>query len=182
MNTRIQHPVARLAALALALGVATPAAAQATLSPVKVVTALSSRTSARADEIERRAGELTAHVATWGDAAKLYRHAADLREGDPTAPASYRMAAWFYSGAGNRGLARKMLEKAGEQSAATGDPAMAAHSYIDAAHAAAEDGRTDLVRKLVAKARMLAASDALSEEQRASIVRRLPTDSVVASR
>jgi hypothetical protein len=182
MNTRIQHPIARLAALSLALAFATPAAAQATLSPVKVVTALSSSTSARADEIERRASELVAHVATWRDAAQLYRQAADLRQGDPTAPATYRMSAWLYAGSGNRGLARRMLEKAGEQSAATGDPVTAAHTYIDAAFAAAEDGRTDLVRRLVAKARVLAAADVLSQEQRASIVRRLPTDSAIASR
>lgn len=182
MNARIQHPLARLAALSLALAFATPAVAQSALSPVKVVTALASPVSARADEIERRAGELTGHVATWRDAAKLYRQAADLREGDPTAPASYRMAAWLYSGAGNRGLARKMLEKAAEQSAVTGDPATAAHTFIDAAHAAAEDGRGDLVRKLVRKARVLAASDLLSDDQRTSIVRRLPSDSVVASR
>ena len=182
MKSRILKPLARAAALSLSLAVAMPAAAQVSLSPVKVVSSFASRASARADTLELQAAELAGSKASWRDAAKLYRKAAELRADDPRAALSYRTAAWLYSASGNRGLARKMLEKAAEQSAVSGDPSRAAHTYIDAAFAAAEDGRVDLVSGLLGKARMLSAAEAVTLEQQREILRRLPGDAAFASR
>ena len=51
----------------------------------------------------------------------MYRTAAELRDDDPRAAESYRMAAWLYAASGNRGLARRLLAKAAESSAETGN-------------------------------------------------------------
>lgn len=182
MKSRIPLSLARVAALSFSLAVATPALAQVSLSPVKVVSSFATRASARADTIEVRAAALVARKSAWREAAKLYRSAAELRSDDPRAAESFRMSAWLYAASGNRGLARQMLAKAGEASAATGDPVRAAHAYIDAAFAAAEDGRNDLVGGLLSKARVLAGADALSADQQLEILRRLPADAAFASR
>ncbi len=182
MKSSILNPLARIAALSLSLAVATPAAAQVSLSPVKVVTSFASRASARADTLEQQAAGLVSSKASWQEAARLYRTAAELRADDPRAALSYRTAAWLYSASGNRGLARRMLEKAAEQSAVTGDPSRAAHTYIDAAFAAAEDGRTDLVGSLLHRARMLSSAEAVTLDQQREILRRLPGEAAIASR
>lgn len=181
MKNRISHPIARIAALALSFAIATPAFAQVSLSPVKVVS-FASKASARADTIEQRASTLLSEKSSWNEAARLYRDAADLRADDPRAAESYRMAAWLYGASGNRGLARKMLSKAAQSSAESGDAVKAAHTYIDAAFAAAEEGRNDLVGGLLNKARILAGADVISAEQQLQILRRLPADSMFASR
>ena len=181
MKNRISHPIARIAALTLSFAIATPAFAQVSLSPVKVVS-YATRASARADTIEQRAATLLSDRSSFKEAARLYRDAAELRDDDPRAAESYRMAAWLYGASGNRGLARKMLARAAEHSAGSGDPMKAAHTYIDAAFAAAEEGRNDLVGGLLNKARILASAEAISAEQQFQILRRLPADAIFASR
>ena len=182
MKSRIATSIARSAALALSLAIATPAFAQVSLAPVKVVSSFASRASARADTLEQRAEALMTEKSSWKEAAKLYRTAAELRSDDPRAAHSFRTSAWLYAASGNRGQARKMLAKAAERSAESGDAVRAAHTYIDAAFAAAEDGRTDLVAGLIRKARLLADADVLSADQQLDILRRLPAGSQFASR
>jgi len=181
MKTSIPNSFARIAALTLSFAIATPAFAQVSLTPVKVVS-FATRASARADTIEERASALLSDRSSFKEAAGMYRTAAELREDDPRAAESYRMAAWLYAASGNRGLARKLLAKAAESSAETGNALKAAHTYIDAAFAAAEDGRGDLVRGLLGKARVLADADGISAEQQLEILRRLPADAMFASR
>lgn len=179
MKSRISHTIARIAALSLSLAVATPAFAQVSLTPVKVVSA-AAKANARADTLQQRAEDMLSHKPAWGEAAKLYLHAAELRRDDPRAAEGYRMSAWLNSAEARNTSARKLLVKAAERSAATGDPLRAAHTYIDAAFAAVEDGRTDLVAGLLKKARTLADAEAITAEQQLDILRRLPQSSLAS--
>ena len=182
MQFRIATSIARSAALALTFAIATPAFAQVSLTPVKVVSSVASRASARADTLEQRAAALMVETSSWKDAAKLYRTAGELRKEDPRAALSFRTSAWLYAASGDRGQARRMLARAAERSAESGDAVRAAHTYIDAAFAAAEDGRVDLVAGLINKARILSGAEVLSADQQLDILRRLPASALFASR
>jgi hypothetical protein len=129
--------------------------------------------SAQADSLHAAAAALvTAH--RYGDAARLFRRAAGLRE--PDDPLGYtnlaEAAALAYA---DRDLtaARRDMARAAEHALARGDLRAAALAYLDAAWIAQEQSNARQVWDLGHRAEMLAASPLLGATDRDVILRRI---------
>ena len=161
-------PLARLAvagALLLTLGLPAAASAQYQLPTLT--------SAARADSLHEAAIALAA-AHRWGDAARLHRRSAELRDADD--PLGYRClkeAAALVYATGDRSRARADLAAAASQALARGDLRSAADAYLDAAWIAQEQGNPRKVWELGHRAEMLADAPLLDASDRAAILRRI---------
>ena len=129
--------------------------------------------AARADSLHEAAAALvTAH--RWGDAARLHRRSAALR--DPEDPLGFRClkeAAELEYATGDRGSARSDMTAAAGHALARGDLRVAALAYLDAAWIAQEQNDPRKVWELGRRAEMLADSPLLGAKDRAAILTRI---------
>ncbi len=128
--------------------------------------------------LERQAQALFPVPKKYGEAAKLYVRAAELRlPGDPQRVTDLMMASRlkYYDGDGR---AWTLMERAAEEAIAAGDVIGAAHAFVDASFLAQEAGENAVVLDLVERAELLTHSPLLETEQREAILARigLPAD------
>jgi len=110
----------------------------------------------------------------WGEAADLHRQAAEnLLDNDAGQFYGYSRAALLYFFAGDLADARRSMEDAAQVAEATGDVLTAAHAYVDAAFIAIAEDYAGKKREFVADARAIAATDLLTEAERASVLNRI---------
>jgi len=110
----------------------------------------------------------------WGEAADLHRQAAEnLLDNDAGQFYGYSRAALLYFFAGDLADARRSMEDAAQVAEATGDVLTAAHAYVDAAFIAIAEDYAGKKRVVVADARAIAATDLLTEAERASVLNRI---------
>jgi hypothetical protein len=163
-----------IAAPALAPAVAS---GQQTLDPVRVTASA----SARADRLEAEAAALPTHVSAYKKAARLYEQAAEARGfGDPRAATCLRSAAYLRYYSGDRASSVGLLERAADQSAATGDVVSAANAFVDAAIVAAELKQGERALALGRRGEMLMNSPLLDESQRSALRSRVVGEHAVA--
>ncbi|HSM35895.1 MAG TPA: hypothetical protein VK837_05790 [Longimicrobiales bacterium] len=124
----------------------------------------------RAQQLHAQAISLLDSPHRWAEAASLLRRSAEnLSEDDPAASATMRFAGRVYAQAGDLGKARRAFASAAELALARGDLVDAAYAYIDAAHAASEQGDSSEAVELAEKARRLTASPLLPDADREAI-------------
>jgi hypothetical protein len=129
--------------------------------------------TARADSMHEAAVALVA-AHRWGDAARLHRRSAQLRDAeDPLGFRCLKDAAALEYATGDRSGARADLAAAAGQALARGDLREAALAYIDAAWIAQEQKNPRQVWELGHRAEMLADSPLLGAADRAAILRRI---------
>jgi hypothetical protein len=129
--------------------------------------------SARADSLHDAAVALVA-AHRWGDAARLHRRSAQLRDADD--PLGFRClkdAAALQYATGDRSAARSDMAAAAGQALARGDLRAAALAYVDAAWIAQEQKNPRQVWELGHRAEMLADSPLLGATDRAAILERI---------
>ena len=129
--------------------------------------------SAKADSLHEAAAALVA-AHRWGDAARLHRRSAQLRDADD--PLGFRClkdAAALAYATGDRSGARADMATAAGQALARGDLREAALAYLDAAWIAQEQKNPRQVWELGHRAEMLADSPLLGAADRAAILRRI---------
>lgn len=161
-------PLSRLTlAGALLATLALPAAASAQYQLPTLTSA------ARADSLHEAAAALvTAH--RWGDAARLHRRSAELRDADdPLGFRCLKEAAELEYASGDRTSARSDMAAAASHALARGDLRNAALAYIDAAWIAQEQNNPKKVWELGHRAEMLADSPLLGARDRAAILERI---------
>jgi hypothetical protein len=125
-------------------------------------------------ELESRAQSMLPNPRRYGEAAKLYLRAADLRKaGDPRRVTDLVMASRLTYYDRNVTRARAIMERAADEALAAGDVVSAAHAYVDASFLAWEAGDNESVPRLVKKAELLASSPLLAERDRAAILARI---------
>lgn len=125
-------------------------------APVQAQSAVPSGAELAA-ELEAEATRLHAMPGRWADAASLYVAAAQLRQHeDPQARQDLFLAANLYYQAGDKSAAMSALESAGTRAVASGDPALAAQMFANAALVAEEVGLTNEGRRLRSRASDLA--------------------------
>lgn len=102
-----------------------------------------------AAELETEAYRLHSMADRWADAASLYVAAAQLRQHeDPQARQNLFLAANLYYQAGDKQAAVSALEAAGTRAVSSGDPALAAQMFANAAIVAEEAGLANEGRRL----------------------------------
>ena len=146
------------------------ARAQTSLQPIRVT-----EKQQQADEYDERAAALeTTDWSQLKEAAKLRAKAAELRA--PDDPKGARSLYWaardrYYSG-DNWG-ARNLMEQAGERAVAIGDVLTAVNAFTDAAYISADLKDASRTVTAAKRAKLLAASPMLSEDQRFQLRSRL---------
>ena len=147
------------------LGLPTAAAAQYRLPTIN--------TAVRADSLHAAAEALVA-AHRWGDAARLHRRSADLRDAeDPLGFRCLTEAAALAYASGDRTGARGDMAAAASQALARGDLSAAAQAYLDAAWIAQEQKHPRQVWELGHRAEMLADSPLLAAADRRAILQRI---------
>jgi hypothetical protein len=161
LTRRLPTAAALIAILAL------PAAASAQYQLPTLTSA------ARADSLHEAAAALvTAH--RWGDAARLHRRSAELRDADdPLGFRCLKEAAELAYASGDRSSARSDMAAAAGHALARGDLREAALAYLDAAWIAQEQNNPRKVWELGHRAEMLADSPLLGAKDRAAILGRI---------
>jgi hypothetical protein len=129
--------------------------------------------AARADSLHEAAVTLAA-AHRWGDASRMHRRSAQLRDADdPLGFRCLKEAAALAYATGNRSGARNDMAAAAAQALARGDLREAALAYLDAAWIAQEQKNAGQVWALGHRAEMLADSPLLGATDRAAILRRI---------
>jgi hypothetical protein len=129
--------------------------------------------TARADSLHEAAVALVA-AHRWGDAARLHRRSAQLRDADdPLGFRCLKEAAALEYATGDRSGARTDMVAAAGQALARGELREAALAYLDAAWIAQEQKNPRQVWELGHRAEMLADSPLLGAADREAILRRI---------
>ena len=129
--------------------------------------------TAKADSLHEAAVALVA-AHRWGDAARLHRRSAVLRDADdPLGFRCLKEAAALEYATGDRSAARTDMAAAAAHALARGDLRAAALAYVDAAWIAQEQKNTRQVWELGHRAEMLADSPLLAAPDRAAILQRI---------
>ena len=129
--------------------------------------------SARADSLHEAAAALVA-AHRYGDAARLHRRSAQLRDAeDALGFRCLKEAAALAYAAGDRSGARADMAAAASQALARGDLRLAADAYLDAAWIAQEQKNPRQVWELGHRAEMLADSPLLGLSDRTAIMQRI---------
>jgi hypothetical protein len=156
------------AALAV-LALPAPARAQM-LEPIRVTDSRE-----KADKLDAQARVIEEH--DWSQlkkAATLREEAAAIRAvDDPAASVSLYWAARDRYYSGNPQAARALMEQAAERALSMGDVLNAATAFTEAAYISADLKDGDRMRTLASKARLLANSPMLNEDQRYQLRTRL---------
>jgi hypothetical protein len=175
MTPSLTSRLAVASALLATLGLPAAASAQYQLPTLT--------SSAKADSLHEAALALTAKH-RYGDAARLHRRSAELR--DPDDPLGYRClkdAAALVYATGDRSSARADMAAAASQALARGELRAAADAYLDAAWIAQEQKNVKQVWENGHRAEMLADSPLLGVADRIAIMKRIeraPEDMKVA--
>jgi hypothetical protein len=166
MKTHSRHLV--LSATAAIAIVAFPAGsyAQQPLEPIKVT-----ESRLRAEQLDREAESYEkSDMAKWRKAAFLRSEAASLRAADdPKGAMSLYWAARDRYYIGEVATGRDLMEQSADRALAIGDVVHAATAYTEAAYIAAELRQFDRAREYAGKAKLLAHSPMLSDDQRARL-------------
>lgn len=157
----------RVALATIALAVSAGAASAQYATPLRGSDAVDT------EELERRAAEATVEVQDWSKAARLYRQAAEMRKGEPTAAKHFRKAGLLAYYSGHESDAVRDLTQAGEAALEFGDLTAAARSFLDAAFVAEADGKDRNAFVLAQRAERLAQSPLLAAGDRAALMRRI---------
>jgi hypothetical protein len=129
--------------------------------------------SARADSLHEAAVALVA-AHRWGDAARLHRRSAQLRDADdPLGFRCLKEAAALAYATGDRAGARADMAAAAAQAHPRGDLREAGLAYVDAACIAHEQKNPRQVWELGHRAEILADSPLLGAADRAAILQRI---------
>jgi hypothetical protein len=151
--------------LLVALGLPAAASAQYQLPTIT--------STAKADSLHDAAVNLVA-AHRWGDAARLHRRSADLRDiEDPLGFRCLKEAAALEYATGDRSAARNDMADAAGQALARGDLREAALAYLDAAWIAQEQKNPRKVWEFGHRAEILADSPLLGAADRAAILQRI---------
>jgi hypothetical protein len=178
MNTQTRQLLCTAGALVVTLALPSRSEAQAALEPIRVTEA-----RLRADQLDQDAEEIErTDWAAVGKAASLREQAAELRtSADPKVVASLYWAARDRYYNGDRLAGRRLMEQSAERAIAIGDVVGAATALTEAAYIAAELKDVARTRTLATRARLLALSPMLTDEQKAQIRARLGNDSAFES-
>jgi hypothetical protein len=172
-----------LAVVAAAVGVASPVGAQAQSSGRWALVSESSDGTEYADQLHARAAALFDQPTRYREAAALLVEAARVRSmRDAFSVQELITAGRLYAYAGEPGLGREALEGAAVRALGNGQIVEAAHALVDASFLAREEGEPDSVRRLVSRARRLAATEYLDPKVRAGILNRIRSDASATSR
>lgn len=178
MSTSTRELLFATGALILTVALPAPARAQAPLEPIRVT-----ESRLRADQLDLEAA--TIETEDWGNlrkAASLREQAADLRtSADPKIVSSLYWAARDRYYSEDRLAGRRLMEESAEHAIAIGDVVGAATALTEAAYISAELRDVERTRTLAMKARLLALSPMLSEEQRQQLRARLGNDAAFQS-
>ena len=129
--------------------------------------------TARADSLHEAAAALVA-AHRYGDAARLHRRSAQLRDADDALGfRCLKDAAALAYASGDRSAARSDMVAAAGQALARGDLREAALAYVDGAWIAQEQKNPRQVWELGHRAEMLADSPLLGAADRAAILQRI---------
>jgi len=125
-------------------------------------------------DLETRARAMFTNPKRYAEAARLYQRAADQRApGDRVRVEDLTMAARLTFYDGDAAKARILMERAADEALAAGDVINAAHAYVDAAFLAQDARESERVADLLGRARMLAGSPLLAQQERDSILARV---------
>lgn len=170
MNTHSRRLLMTASAAIAAFTIPAAARAQTPLQPIRVT-----ESQQKADQYDQEAAVIEAN--DWSQlkqAARLRGLAADLRPADD--PKGARSLYWaardrYYSG--DNSAARGLMELAGERAVAIGDVITAATAFTEAAYISADLKDGSRMRSNAARAKLLASSPMLSEDQRFELRSRL---------
>lgn len=127
----------------------------------------------KAEALKAQAVQLFDQPDRWVDAARLLEKSVEYRSAaDPETHASLMTAASIWVSAGELSRAYSAARRAGENAHARGAVQDAAHSFISAAAVAASVGHTRDAEELMGRARMLAESPLLDQQERSRILSR----------
>jgi len=127
-------------------------------------------------QLERRAQDLSFDNRTFGEAARMYRKAAEVRgTKDPVTVTNLRWAGRLAYYAGNATQAVNDLKRAGDLALEWGDVLGAAESFFDAAWIAQKHGRPAEAVKLADRGKELSEVPFLGAEQKAALQGRVRT-------
>jgi hypothetical protein len=173
MRTHTRQLFFTAGALVMALAFPSRGEAQAALEPIRVTDA-----RLRADQLDQEAEGLErTNWAQLEKAAELREQAAELRTlADPKAVVSLYWAARDRYYSDDRLAGRRLMEQSAERAIAIGDVVGAATAFTEAAYIAAELKDVQRTRTLATKARLLALSPMLTDEQKAQFRARLGDD------
>ena len=174
MSTYTRQWLCAAGALIVASAVPARAHAQAALEPIRVT-----ESRLRADQLDQQAEEI--ERTDWGElkkAAGLREQAAELRTlADPKAVASLYWAARDRYYSDDRLAGRRLMEESAERAISIGDVVGAATALTEAAYISAELKDVERTRRFASRARLLALSPMLTDDQRSQLRARLGSDS-----
>jgi hypothetical protein len=175
MNVHFRELLFTAGALIMTVALPARSTAQTALEPIKVTEA---RLRAEALDHEAEQYEQT----DWGNlkqAARLREDAAELRPAaDPKAAVSLYWAARDRYYSEDKVAGRELMERSAERAIAIGDVVGAATAFTEGAYIAAELRDVARTRTLANRAKLLALSPMLSDEQRTQIRARLGSDTM----
>jgi hypothetical protein len=173
MSTYRRQMLCTAGALMVTVAIPARAHAQAPLEPIRVT-----ESRLRADQLDEQAQEI--ERTDWSQlkkAAGLREQAADLRTlADPKAVASLYWAARDRYYSDDRLAGRRLMEESAERAIGIGDVVGAATALTEAAYIAAELKDVERTRRFATRARLLALSPVLTDEQRSQLRARLGSD------
>ena len=174
MDTHARRLLSTTAAL-LSLTIPLSARAQKTLEPIKVT-----EKQLRAEALDREAAEYErSDLSLWRKASDLRKEAADLRPADdPQGVASLFWAARDRYYTDDRSGGRELMVQSAERALAIGDVVSAAAAFTEAAYIAAELRDFASARTYATRAKLLAHSPLLTEEQKSELRSRLAVESL----
>jgi hypothetical protein len=173
MSTHVRQLLCTAGALVVTMVVPLSAKAQAPLEPIRIT-----ESHLRADQLDQQAEEIERN--DWGQlkkAAGLREQAAELRTiADPKAVASLYWAARDRYYSGDRQAGGRLMEESAERAIGIGDVVGAATALTEAAYISAELKDVERTRRFAKRARLLALSPVLTDEQRSQLRARLGSD------
>ena len=161
--------------IALAIGAAAPAAAEAQEAAQREMFELPAiQVTAFQNPLHSRAIELYEQPERWEEAGEMHERAAKmLPKNAADSYYGFRQASVLYFHSGDDARSRKLMERAANVAEATGDVLTAAHTWVDAAFLAVAEGYAGKKREFVRNAKALADSELLTEVDRAAILHRI---------
>ena len=178
MSTYTRQLLCTAGALMVTLTDPARAHAQAALEPIRVT-----ESRVRADQLDQQAEEI--ERTDWGqlrNAASLREQAAGLRTlADPKGVASLYWAARDRYYSDDRLAGRRLMEESAERAIAIGDVVGAATALTEAAYISAELKDVERTRRFANRARLLALSPVLTDDQRSELRARLGNDTAFQS-
>jgi hypothetical protein len=173
MSTYSRQLLCTAGALLVSVALPARAHAQAALEPIRIT-----ESRLRADQLDQQAETL--ERTDWGQlkkAASLREQAAELRTlADPKAVASLYWAARDRYYSDDRLAGRRLMEESAERAIGIGDVVGAATALTEAAYISAELKDVERTRRFATRARLLALSPVLTDEQRSQLRARLGSD------